>query len=178
MAVLKGHADYVCAVAFAPDGKLLATGSYDRTAKLWDVAAGQERRTLHGHAGIVLAVAFSPDGKTLATGGLDNTVHLWDTRTFTPRATLLWNAGHVFSAAFTGDSKSLAAGGGSREGSHLPGEVKIWDVTTGQCHATVPGQTGPVAFSSRSSELLTVAHDMGVKTWPATLTESAEGHAE
>ena len=58
-ATCKGHHDAVCAVAFDPAGKVLATGSYDQTARLWDVAAARERHTLRGHRGLVQCVAFS-----------------------------------------------------------------------------------------------------------------------
>ena len=65
-------------MAYSPDGKYLATASYDKTAKVWDAATGKELATIAGHAGPVEAVAFSPDGKILATGSYDRTVKLWD----------------------------------------------------------------------------------------------------
>jgi len=55
----KGHGGLVFAVAFSPDGKTLATGSFDNTVKLWDFASGKELRTLKGHASPVYGVAFS-----------------------------------------------------------------------------------------------------------------------
>ncbi len=65
-------------VAWSPDGKRLATGSDDQTAKVWDAASGKELLTLRGHAGSVYSVAWSPDGKRLATGSWDKTAKVWD----------------------------------------------------------------------------------------------------
>jgi WD40 repeat protein len=74
---LKGHTELVRSVAFSPDGKTLASGSQDKTIKLWDVAAGKEQATLKGHTHEVYFVAYSSDGKTLASGSGDET-KLWD----------------------------------------------------------------------------------------------------
>jgi WD40 repeat protein len=74
-----GHQADVYDVAFSPDGKLLATASFDKTVKLWNVENGTEIATLSGHEGKVLALAFSPNGRLLVTGGGDDkTLRLWD----------------------------------------------------------------------------------------------------
>ena len=80
-AILTGHTSYIYSIAFSPDGNLIASGSADRTVRLFDVENGQHKRTLIGHVGTIFGVVFSPDGKTLASGGFDDTVRLWNTVT-------------------------------------------------------------------------------------------------
>jgi len=75
---LDGHAAAVRALAFSPDGKLLAAASEDGTIRLWDVAKSKELATLKGHEGAVSALAFGADSKTLASGGADKSIRLWD----------------------------------------------------------------------------------------------------
>ena len=75
--IFTGHNKDVNSVAFSPDGKTIASGSWDDTIKLWEVSTGKLIKTLTGHASLVNSVAFSPDGKTIASGSQDYTIKLW-----------------------------------------------------------------------------------------------------
>ena len=68
-------------MAFSPDGKRLASVSFDQTVKVWDAITGQESLTLKGHSGHVMSVAFSPDGKRLGSASYDLTIKVWDATT-------------------------------------------------------------------------------------------------
>jgi WD40 repeat protein len=75
---LKGHAQWVRALAVSPDGRVLVSGSEDQTIKLWELTTGRHFRTLTGHSGGVRGIAFSPDGRRFATASWDRTVKIWE----------------------------------------------------------------------------------------------------
>src|SRR5207244_1528238 len=76
--ILEGHLSAVYALAFAPDGRTLASGSFDRTVRLWETASGQQITAWPGHLGSVSGVAFSADGRVAVSGSADTSVLAWD----------------------------------------------------------------------------------------------------
>jgi len=98
---LSGHTSGVVDIAYSPDGRKIATGSGDASAKSWDATTGKELFTLTGHSAELRPVVFSPDGKFLATGSGDNTAKIWDVETGQEVLTLPGSQGAVYGVAFS-----------------------------------------------------------------------------
>lgn len=120
------HSHEINAVAFSPDGSLLATGGRDRTVRVWDLANGHELLAYRGHPDTVRTLAFSPDGKLLASAGGEKDVRLWEPRTGKDVRVLpgQGQCRYVTSIAFAPDGKTLAAGCDDRA-------LRLYDVATG-----------------------------------------------
>ena len=147
--------------AFSPDGRLLATGSWDTTAKLWDVASGKEVRTLAHHQMGVTSVAFSPDGRLLAVGSDDTTVSLWEVATGRMIRSFDDHGSYVLAVAFSPDGRTLAS-----STSHT--KIKLWDVATGQEVRTLTGHAMAVyclAFTPDGRQLASGSRDSSIKFW-------------
>ncbi len=158
---MTGHTDAANAVAFAPDGRTLATGSADHTVKLWNTTTHQLAATLAGHTDAVTAVAFAPDGRTLATAGADHTVKLWNTTTHGEIATLTGHTNTVNAVVFSPDGQTLATGSSD-------GQVRLWDTATRKTTSTIDQNAGTVmavAFSPDSRSLAAAGSDRRVRLW-------------
>jgi WD40 repeat protein len=163
-----GHPRRVEALAFAPDGRRLATGENelaaggnDGTVVLWEVGRGAEKELPGDPARAVFCLAFAPGGATLAAGHLDATVRIWEVATGEQRATLRGHSDSVHCLAFAPDGRTLATGSADRS-------IRLWDLPSGQMKAILLAHPTPVSAACFAPDGRTLASgDAGglVKLW-------------
>jgi WD40 repeat protein/serine/threonine protein kinase len=187
--ILPGHTFMVPGLAFSPDGRRLASASYDTTVKVWDVGPERELppllcgtptplltslvpiliaetpwvRTFSGFDSRLNGVAFSPGGERLAAGGMDRIVKVWNTTTWKEILSFRDPTGGVYCLAFSPDGRRIATGG-------TDATVKLWDAESGHLLRTLHGHTrwvSAMAFSPGGDQLASSSFDGTVKLWDA-----------
>ncbi|AFY88115.1 protein kinase domain-containing protein [Chroococcidiopsis thermalis] len=157
---ITGHTDEVNSVAFTPDGKKFATGSDDRTVKIWDANSWREIRSLEEHLDWVYSVAIGNDNQTLVSGSKDNTVKVWNLNTGREIKTLRGHKSYVNSVAISPNGQKIASASYDKT-------AKIWDLKTGK-NITLTGHTAEVltvAISPNGQKLVTGSGDKTMKIW-------------
>ncbi len=159
-----GHGGPITALTYAPNGQCLVSGSYDCTAKIWDVKTGQARFTLN-HRSYVYAVAWSPTGKEVASAGENSPIKVWAATTGALLCTLPTKEWIVTSLAYSPDGRLLASAG-------TAALVRIWDTATRKERHVLKGfPRGPfqgilsIGFSPDGKRLAAVGRDDKIWIW-------------
>jgi WD40 repeat protein/DNA-binding CsgD family transcriptional regulator len=151
----------ILAVAFSPDGALLAIGDAESKIHLWQMADSKPLLTCEGHTSWIRSIAFSPDGQLIASGSDDRTVRLWDVNTGQCCKTLQGHRSWVRSVTFSPDGQLIASGSEDHA-------VRLWDATTGQCRTVLLGHARhvyAVAFSPDGQTIASGSSDRTIRLW-------------
>lgn len=161
------HDDSILTVATSPDGKLIATGSYDQTIIIWEFSTMKQLGVLTGHNGAVNDVEFSPNGKFLGSASSDRTVKLWDVKKLERLDTFTQPEKEQYTLAFTPDGKHLASGG-------VDNRIRIWRISDTGSEGSNPilfarfAHDAPIvklAFSIDGKWLISSGEDRFIKLW-------------
>lgn len=159
--VLRGHTDQILAVAFSPDGQQLASASWDGQIRIWDVAAGVQRKLIQGHEAGVRSLAFDPSGARLASGNYGNEARIWDLDRGRPTQVLTGHGSSVVTVGFDPGGRHLVSGSSDKT-------VRVWDARTGRSIAVCRGHADSVLSLDVSPDgqlIGTGSRDRTVRIW-------------
>jgi len=159
--IVGGHSLWPTSVAFSPSGDTLLSGSWDETARLWEVRTGVERTRFQGHEGTVADAAFLPPGRSVITAGHDGTLRLWDANTSRLLEKRIAHKDAARAVTVSPDGKHLASAGADRL-------IRIWSVDTGHALYDLRGHTEAVtaiAFSPDNRRIASGSEDTTVRIW-------------
>lgn len=160
--VFKGHTDAVYTIAQSPDGKLVFTGGFDRTVRVWDAATAKQIRSYGGttgHQSLVLSIASSPNGEMIASGGSDNSLFLWSVP--------LRNAIREFSQVSPVVSHALSTDGKLLAAISEDGTIRAWQSIDGKLLKEIPPTKSKgvkIQFSGNNQQVV-AAYEDGFIRW-------------
>ncbi len=169
------HSDRIRCLAISSDGKVLVSGSDDKTLKTWSFPDGKLLKTLKGHTHEVASLAISPDSKNLASGSYDKSIKIWSLPKGKLLRTLKGHSGHVDVLAISNDGKLLVSGGDDKT-------IKFWSLPEGKLLNTITDNPGPLtclAISPDGKLLASVSNNNVIRllSFPdGKLDMSLEGH--
>ena len=152
---------FLNAIAWSPDGKMLAAGGNSTMIQLWDVRSGECVAMLEGEDA-VQTVAWSPDGKLLASGGSSGAIRLWHADTGECCGVLEGHVAKVQTVAWSPDGKTLASGGGD-------GAIRLWDIQNGGCSTMLEEDLVQIVVWSPDGKLLaSCGKKNNIQVWDTT----------
>ncbi len=172
--MLEGHDGPTQALAVSPQTQQLASGSSDRTVKVWNMQGHSVVRTYRGHKDFVTALAYAPDGKILASGSLDGSIRVWSGSSSRLQRTLTGHKGRVTSLAFSPAGDLLASVGED-------GAVRLWDFRRGRIARLMTGHTGVVgaiAYAPDGRRVVSAGEDGTLRMWDAILPRPTKERRE
>jgi WD40 repeat protein len=172
--ILLSHSDTIQSLAVSPDGRWLASASYDRLIQLYDLVTAKPGPVLKDHSDAVYGVTFSPDGRFLASGGADRAVKVWEVATGQRLYTLGESTDWVYAVAWSPDGKHLAAAGVDKS-------IRVWEVNRegGKVVHSAFAHEGAVlrlAYSRDGKTLVSLGEDRVVKIWDAARMVETKVH--
>jgi WD40 repeat protein/DNA-binding XRE family transcriptional regulator len=158
---LRGYTSLIKAIAYSPDGHLLADATEEQVIHLWDVDSGHSLRTMGGHNNRIRAIAFSPDGQFLASGSEDETIRLWNAANGSCLRILTGHTHLVRSVAWSPDGKTLVS-------CSYDQTIRLWNCVTGENFKTLRGHDGiiwTVAVSHDGTLIASGSDDTTIRLW-------------
>lgn len=162
---MEGHTDQIYSIQYALNGQTLASGSADKSVRVWSASTGQWLYSLVMHGGGVTSVCYAPDGQTLASGSKDKTIIVWQVQEEKGQC-LKQLQGHtdaVMSVSYAPNGQRLVSGSRDKQ-------VRIWEIATGQCVQTLSDHCGAitrVSYAPDGQTLASASLDRTVREWEA-----------